>query len=192
MAQSPPNRLRWEMRAKRPDWVGTSLRSRLSLGCGMCHYPEPSQGVARPGGNLGAMGAPWTAGCCGRAAVRLRSWMVGKSVAKKWSIIHWTSVDAASETDRRTRAKGRKTVPNAWLIRNKTRVYVIDLHDGTESISKRRRMAAVQSSFQIRRMVPQMMATTAVSTLVRRTKKRVVEGMHDNVGVLENGLRYLG
>ena len=46
-------------------------------------------------------------------------------------------------------------------------------------------MGVVPSSFQIRRMVPQMMATAAVSTLVKSTKKRAVDGMHDNAGVLE-------
>ena len=61
----------------------------------------------------------------------------------------------------------------------------MDLPIRIDSIFKRRRKGVVPSSFQIRRMAPQMMATTAVSTLVKRTKKRAVEGMHDNVGVLE-------
>ena len=52
-------------------------------------------------------------------------------------------------------------------------------------------MGTVPSSFQIRRMVPQMMATMTISTLVKRTKIRVVEGIN-NAGVLEKVLNYLG
>ena len=67
----------------------------------------------------------------------------------------------------------------------------MDLPARTDSSFKRLRMGTVPSSFQIRRMVPQMIATMTICTLVKRTKIRVVEGIN-NAGVLENLLHYLG
>jgi len=49
-----------------------------------------------------------------------------------------------------------------WMFRNKTRVFTMNLPDGTDSSFKRRGMSAVQSSFHISRIVPLMTAATAV------------------------------
>jgi hypothetical protein len=50
------------------------------------------------------------------------------------------------------------------------------LPDRTDSIFKCLWMGAIPPSFQIKRMVPQMMATMAVNTLVKRAQKKEVGG----------------